>query len=290
MAIRALAARVVVLGGCGGMIACGAMLAGCGAGGASGGTAGGATQEAAAAAPEVSVVERVKVGEAMRLEGDAGLVAEFQDGVWRSGTAAIPTPLPVGYPAPTPPGTVELKRYPVVRRAEVGSTRGAANAGRTAAFFPLFNHITRRDIEMTSPVEMESKAYDAAAGVASVDESGAGEAGVDDAAGASRDEAWAMSFLYREVEQGTTGRDEEDGRVRVFDTPEMVVVSRGFQGNYSDARIERELTAVAEWIAADGRMEPAGRARVLMYNGGPGDDPRKYWGEVQLPVRAKSGG
>lgn len=255
----------MALGACGGAIAAAAVLAGC---------AGMSDAWLAAEQKTPSIVEQVKVGETMRLMGDAS--AEIADGVWRSGTAAIPTPLPVGYPAPTPPGTVELKRYPLVRRAEVASSRGKAESGRMVAFFPLFNHIKRRDIEMTAPVEMEAKAYDAAAGVAG----DVGEEG----------EAWAMSFLYREVEQGATGQDEQDKRVRVVDTPETVVASRGFQGNYSDARIERELTALAEWIAQDGRMEPAGRVRVLMYNGGPGDDPRRSWGEVQIPVRAKAGG
>lgn len=45
-----------------------------------------------------------------------------------------------------------------------------------------------------------------------------------------------MSFLYREVEQGATGPDEQDKRVRVVDTPEVVVASRGFQGNYRRRR------------------------------------------------------
>jgi len=275
MATRAFAAMGIFLGVCGvvGVVT----LAGCAAGG------GEKRAKSEEAVVEPSIVDQIEVGGTMRVAGDANATSEFRDGIWRSGTAAIPTPLPVGYPAPTPPGTIELKKYPVVRRAEVGSPRGEANAGRTAAFWPLFNHIKRRDIEMTSPVEMESKAYDAAAGVMGAETAGAPE-------GVTSDEAWAMSFLYREVEQGATGRDESDQRVRIYDTPEMVVASRGFQGNYSDARIERELTELAEWIAQDGRIEPAGRARVLMYNGGPGDDPRRYWGEVQIPVRAKVGG
>ncbi len=270
MANRALA-RALSFGVCGVVGAAMATLAGCAAG---------RDSEQAVEQKTPSIVERVKLGEVMRVDGDASAIAVQEDGVWKSGTAAIRTPLPMGYPAPTPPGAVELKRYPVVRRAEVVGARGAANAGRTAAFWPLFNHIKRRDIEMTAPVEMEAKAYDAAAGVAGAGEGAGNEAG----------NAWAMSFLYREVEQGATGRDADDARVRIYDTPEMVVAARGFQGNYSDERIERELTALAEWIAKDGRMEAAGRARVLMYNGGPGDNPRNYWSEVQIPVRAKSGG
>ncbi len=33
----------------------------------------------------------------------------------------IEAPLPVGYPSPTPPGCVEIKTYPSVRRAEIES-------------------------------------------------------------------------------------------------------------------------------------------------------------------------
>lgn len=267
MVTRPISATGIIVGLCG--IAGFAGLAGC--------TAGNGGTHAADRVTEPSIVDRVEVGSALRVGGDETAKAEYVDGVWRGGDAAIGTALPVGYPAPTPPGAVDLKRYPVVRRAEIGGTRGEPDLGRTAGFWPLFKHIKRRDIAMTAPVEMEAKAYDAAAGVASIDD-------------AASDEAWAMSFLYREVEQGPTGHDEQDERVRVVDTPELVVVSRGFKGNYSDARIKRELTALAEWIAADGRLEPAGRARVLMYNGGPADDPRKYWSEVQIPVRAKRGG
>ncbi len=42
-------------------------------------------------------------------------VGEF----WKCGRCEIEAPLPIGYPAPTPPGAIELKSYPSVRRAEI---------------------------------------------------------------------------------------------------------------------------------------------------------------------------
>lgn len=231
----------------------------------------------------------IAAGEGRRVGGDTDIAATFADGVWRSGTAAIPTPLPVGYPAPTPPGAIDIKKYPVVRRAEVRGMREVEGREGATGFWPLFNHISRRDIEMTSPVEMEYGMLDratefSAAPAAAPDQENARRpmvVGPDPAA------PWTMSFLYRRVDQGPTGLDENDGRVVVFDSPEMLVASRGFQGNYSDERLLRELDVLAEWVAADGRFEPAGRPRVLMYNGGPGDRPSRYWGEVQLPVQPK---
>jgi hypothetical protein len=227
-------------------------------------------------------------GQGLRVGGDTDIAATFAEGVWRSGTAAIPTPLPVGYPAPTPPGAIDIKKYPVVRRAEVRGMREVEGREGASGFWPLFNHISRRDIEMTSPVEMEygmlDRATEFSAAAPAAPEENARRpmvVGPDPAA------PWTMSFLYRRVDQGPTGLDENDGRVVVFDSPEMLVASRGFQGNYSDERLLRELDVLAEWVAADGRFEPAGRPRVLMYNGGPGDRPSRYWGEVQLPVKPK---
>ncbi|MFN9971363.1 MAG: hypothetical protein ACK58T_15860, partial [Phycisphaerae bacterium] len=71
------------------------------------------------------------------------------------GVLTIDTPLPVGYPDPTPPGAIDLKLYPSVRRAEVSGEVKSLSSGGNDGFWPLFRHIQRRDIAMTSPVEME---------------------------------------------------------------------------------------------------------------------------------------
>ena len=47
---------------------------------------------------------------------------------WFAGKCEIEAPLPEGYPPPTPPECVEIKTYPVVRRAEV------SGSGPTCAF------------------------------------------------------------------------------------------------------------------------------------------------------------
>ena len=79
--------------------------------------------------------------------------------------------------------------------------------GMNFAFFPLFNHIKRRDIAMTSPVEMN---YD-----------GLGEPG------ATKPTGWTMSFLYRTLELGTEGTDANDERIFVEDIPPVIVVAIG---------------------------------------------------------------
>lgn len=223
-----------------------------------------------------------------RVGGDLGLSATLEGGTWKSGTAVISTPLPEGYPAPTPPGAVDLKMYPVVRRAEVRGKEEISGREGAAGFWPLFNHIQRRQIEMTSPVEMEYSMLDKqAGGVKNGVEGGAGDEVGAGGQSAESPSPWTMSFLYRKVEQGPVGRDENDGRVIVFDTPAMLVASRGFQGNYSDERLMAEMDELVAFMAKDGRFVPMGRPRVLMYNGGPGDNPKRYWGEVQVPVKAK---
>ena len=76
-------------------------------------------------------------------------------------------PLPEGFPAYTPVGVIEVKRYPAYRKA-VGP-----------GFWPLFQHIQTQGIPMTAPVEMVSET--------SVQGEG------------------AMAFLYQNTEVGEIG-------------------------------------------------------------------------------------
>lgn len=211
-------------------------------------------------------------------------------------TASITTELPVGYPAPTPPGAIDLKRYPSVRRAQVSGKTGA-DAGTNVGFFPLFNHISRRQIAMTSPVEVDFHQMPAPGGVpAGAEVAGAEGAGAEGAGAEGADAApaggsgaspkWTMSFLYRRAEQGAVGKDERDARVSVVDTEPMTVLSIGFQGNYSSARVERELKAIEAWMIANPGWQVAGEPRALYYNG-PDVRPANRWGEAQVPVRRR---
>lgn len=201
-----------------------------------------------------------------RVGGDLAVKSAREPGVgvdgadaWSAGPARITTALPVGYPDPTPPGAIELKHYPSVRRAEV-SGNGNPDLGRNLAFWPLFGHIQKREIAMTSPVEMD---YPAPAGPSSAP----GE--------------WTMSFLYRDASLGELG---SDGNVRIVDQPAMTVLSLGMLGDYSYGGGTAASARLLEWLAAQSEWEIAGRPRALYYNG-PEKRSAEKWAEIQIPVR-----
>ena len=163
-------------------------------------------------------------GSARRVGGDlTASVKKIGDRYACFDRCSVEAPLPEGYPAPTPPGAIEIKHYPVVRRAQVS---GASNPdrGRWTGFWPLFNHIKERKIAMTAPVEVDYESL-----------------------GRESDSSkWTMAFLYRSRSQGETGRD---GRVSVLDAPALVVVSIGVRGPYGAKRMAKPLEALEEWLA-----------------------------------------
>ncbi|MBL0926572.1 MAG: heme-binding protein [Phycisphaerales bacterium] len=211
-----------------------------------------------------------------RVAGNMDAQVRFENGTYTLGTGRIPTPLPEGYPGPTAFGAIELKRYPSVRRAEV-SGRVNSDMGMNAGFWPLFQHIKRRNIAMTSPVEMDyhSMPVDAPKAEAPkpTDEPERRVGG--------QDADWTMSFLYRTADLGPTG---EDRNVRILDTEPMTVLAIGFQGPYFRERVERELTKLEEWLKGQSEWVAAGTPRAFYYNG-PEVSNRNKWGEVQVPVR-----
>src|SRR5690606_34984943 len=85
--------------------------------------------------------------------GDMEIVATWDAGRgwWRSGNSVIDTPLSAGYPPPTPPAAIDVKKYPAVRRA--AGAGGGRDTG--SASWPLFKHIERNGIAMTSPAEYD---------------------------------------------------------------------------------------------------------------------------------------
>jgi len=205
----------------------------------------------------------------VRVGGDTEAKVEWRNDTWHFAPdertrMTIEAPLPEGYPAPTPPGAIELKTYPSVRRAEY-TGRGNAEFGMNVGFWPLFQHIQRNAIAMTSPVEMD---YTGWTGEAS-------ESGDD----------WTMSFLYRTAELGPTG---EDGRIRIVDTEPVTVIAMGVRGAYGRGTIAPALEALMDWLAnqpADGeRWELAGDPRAFYYNG-PSVRNANKWAEAQIPVR-----
>ncbi len=205
---------------------------------------------------------------ARRIGGDMVVAAErLERGgeiEWRAGKSRISTALPVGYPDPTPPGAVDLKRYPAVRRAEVTRTDGA-DAGRNMAFWPLFQHIEKNGIAMTSPVEMDYAPK---------------KAGQNPLA----DESWTMSFLYRKPDMGKTGTD---GKVVVADKAGLLYISLGMRGGYTRKAVDLGVETLRAWLKEQTEWEEDGPPRSLYYNGPEARNGDK-WAEVQLPVRPRA--
>ena len=204
-------------------------------------------------------------GSAVRLSGDAPIPEEVKEG-WVCGDYEIEAPLPVGYAPPTPPRCMEIKSYPLVRRAEITST-GKTNAGSNRSFWPLFQHIQKRGIAMTSPVEMDYT-------------------GMSDDKGNLSDErgSWTMSFLYRTPDMGETGPAESN--VQVKDLPPMTVISLGMQGNYGLKQVNTALDKLRDALAKQDQWVVAGEPRALNYNG-PQIEAGYRWSEIQIPVKQK---
>lgn len=194
-----------------------------------------------------------------RVGGDMAIQVTREGDIWRSGDQFINTPLPRGYPAPTPMGAIEIKEYPLVRRAQV-KRDGNPDWGMGWAFWPLFQHIKQREIAMTSPVEMD---FEGMTGAPS-----------------SKPDSWTMSFLYRAPELGPTGADK---KVEVVDIEPVTVVAIGFKGSYKLSRVREHLGTLENWLNGQNEWEPVGEPRALYYNGPEQRESRK-WGEVQIPI------
>jgi hypothetical protein len=222
-------------------------------------------QAAGAPLPKIDTTGPLAEGESLRVGGDTDVQLTKEGDNIRSGTARCLTPLPVGYPAPTPPGAMEIKSYPAARRAVVTMKETGPRAGGNIAFWPLFNHIKKRDIEMTAPVEMDLKGMKAD-GPMKVDE-------------------WSMAFLYRRIDQGPEGKD---GIVEVYDSKPMTVLAMGYQGDWLQGALQKRLGELEAWLDKSPEWERAGEVRVMGYNG-PEVPSTERWAEIQVPIKRSTG-
>lgn len=164
----------------------------------------------------------------------------------------VEAPVPMGFPAPTPIGVVEIKKLPVYRMAKVNNTTGGNN------FFTLFNHIKKNNIEMTAPVEM------------TMTEKG------------GKFTESSMAFLYQETTLGKTGTQ---GNVAVLDTTECMVASIGMFGSPTSLAME----SAKQWLIEKIKTTPeayeiAGELKVMGYNSPFMPEKLRYF-EVQLPLK-----
>ncbi len=170
----------------------------------------------------------------------------------------MPSPLPEGFAPPTPAGVIEVKDYPAYRSATVRFQGNLAQA-TSAAFNPLFQHITSNNISMTSPVEARYLADESS--------SATGEAKV--------------SFLYRS--SAVTPAQVAAG-VEVEDHPPMCVVSIGIQGTYDWEHYRHHVEQLRAWLSQHPEYEAFGSPRRFLYDSPFIPDPQKR-SEVQIPVR-----
>lgn len=163
--------------------------------------------------------------------------------------------LPEGFPGYTPVGTIEVKQYPVMRKAMAdGSNR----------FWSLFRHIKANNVAMTAPVEMRMGDAKTPAG---------------------REEA--MAFFYERADQGTPG---SAGGVSVVDDEALTVVSIGCRGRRTTESVEKARQQLLAWIEArSDQYEVSGPLRVMGYNS-PFVPVNRQFYEVQIPVTLKSQG
>ena len=170
--------------------------------------------------------------------------------------------LPKGYPAPGAVGDVIVKEYPAARAAVVkaADVKGGAKNGM---FWPLFNHIKKNQIDMSSPVDMTWSPP---------------------APDGTPAKPQTMAFIYGDPALGQTGTD---GIVHVVDLPPVTVVSICIRGDYDETHFDQGLTKLNKYLTDHpGKYKPAGPPRYLGYNS-PFVPPFLRIGEVQLPVTAE---
>ncbi len=171
-------------------------------------------------------------------------------------------PLAEGWPKGTRPGMIEVKNYPGYRSA-VARGKDAGYGADNVLFYPLFNHISRSDIAMTSPVvstyapEIMNEAK-------------------------ARGEM-SMEFVYRSPTMGQTGKGI--GAVKVEDHPASAFLCLGVQGDLDSERMRHGVEVLKSWLN-DHKSEwvEAGPVRRLGYHGPMTRRNERLW-EVQIPIK-----
>lgn len=154
-------------------------------------------------------------------------------------------PLPKGWPAPGPYDQVTEKSYPTYRTA-------ITNGSGMFTFFTLFNHIKKKDIPMTAPVEMKMEEKN------------------------DKMEKVNMGFLYQNTEVGEIGADGK--KIQVKDLKKAKALSYTWMGSDSKKQIATAKAALDAALKTKGTT--ATSFRMLGYNG-PGTPRKKRTYELQ---------
>jgi hypothetical protein len=152
-------------------------------------------------------------------------------------------PLPKGWPTPGPYDLVSEKKFPAYRAAY---TNGS---WKNFAFMRLFKHIKKKDIPMTSPVEMEMEENNENLKMKS------------------------MGFMYQNTEVGQTGKDGV--KVDVRDVSASQTLCYTWQGKNSSKTRKVAKTALKAELKKRG-IEGTDY-RILGYNGPGVPNDKKTW-------------
>ena len=170
-------------------------------------------------------------------------------------------PLAEGWPKGTEPGVIEVKKYPAYRSA-VARAKGASPGADNVLFYPLFNHITRSDIAMTSPV-VSTYAPEMVR-----DPKATGDV--------------SMEFVYRSPDLGKSGQGV--GSVKVEDHPASAFVCLGIQGEMDPEKMRRAVEALRAWLADHKEWAEDGPPRRLGYHAPMVRRDERLW-EAQIPIK-----
>jgi len=171
-------------------------------------------------------------------------------------------PLAEGWPGGTKPGMIEVKTYPAYRSA-VARAKGASAKADGALFWPLFNHISRKGVEMTTPV---------------VSTYATGMIENPNAPG-----EMSMEFVYRTPTMGEAGKGV--GAVKVEDHSAATYVCLGVQGKMTADLMKEGVAKVEAWLAEHKSVWVRdGQPRRLGYHGPMTPVAERLW-EVQVPIK-----
>lgn len=172
-------------------------------------------------------------------------------------------PLAEGWPKATRPGVIEIKAYPGYRGA-IARGKNASLGADDVLFYPLFLHITKSNVPMTSPVlnTIDPLMIDKPGSTGDVE----------------------MEFVYRTRELGPTGRGI--GAVVVEDRPASSYVCLGIQGDLEPEKIRAAVATLRAWVE-DHKAEWAvdGKPRRLGYHSPMVEKDTRLW-EVQISVKS----
>lgn len=211
----------------------------------------------------LSIAARTKSGEPVESEEASGATPEIvslKDAkkmivAIANDLAFAPTfesELPNNFPAPTPVGEIEIKKYPSYRMAKTDSQDGSA-------FARLFNHIKTNEISMTSPVQMQ---YEEAPKGETMRES-------------------SMAFLYPDQK---TGDISDQGEVCVIDTEPASFISMGMRGKPSAKDVATAASKLREAsLHFPSKFELKNEIRLLGYNS-PSVPAENQFFEIQIEI------